>query len=456
MKNKLKLLAISLFLSGCGGGGSSTSTDIETPNLFLEQWTINKNTTFYSQNNINNNAHINMQNISSTYTGKNIRVAVIDNGFDINHPEIKDKIVATASFDTAGNTLGTDVSHTNSTDIHGTAVAGIIASKDDNKGIRGVAPNVELILIKLPTHLSDNAVMSIFNYAISNGADVINCSWGTGAVSDTVRSYLNNLAKTARGGKGVAIVFASGNGNTNLKDDEASIKNVIAVGATSKDNLRANYSDYGKDLDIMAPGGETFGVTTLDPLGTAGKSNDGYNRYNETSNDKNVSFKGTSASAPILTGVIALGLEKKNNLNLSSLLNTLQYSTDIVGQNTPYLNEMISSSSTTPTITGQLGSTGNSQIKIKLKSHDTNITYGPYSLTTINGDNTFSSTITSAIPENNYTIELVDNTDTVVWATDEHFEVNSAKTITTDITRKKSDFYGYGKINAERFLNNIN
>lgn len=471
--NYLWIIVVTIFLIGCDKFPTSklinsltsdkdiTSDETSSQNpsssnpLFSEQWTINKDTSFYSKNSINENAHVNMLEASKNYTGKNIKVAVIDNGFDISHPEIKDKIIATSSIDTNGTILGSDVSHKNTSDNHGTAVAGIIASNDDKIGIRGVSPDVELILIKLPTYLSDATVITAFNEAIKYGADVINCSWGTGSVSDAIRSYLNNLATTARSGKGITIIFASGNDNINIKDDESSVKNIIATGATDKENLRTTYSNYGESLDIVAPGGQTLGVTTLDPIGLPGKSADEYNRYDQYTSGKKVAFIGTSAAAPILTGIIALGLQKNVGLDFLNIKKILKYSTDTIGENTPYLDDMIISSTTTPVITGKLGSSGNDKVKVKLISNSSSTVYGPYSITTINTDKTFSATITSALPQGEYTIKLVDTDDTVVFSTDEEFEINSSKTTLFDTSIKKSDYYGYGKINVEKFINNI-
>ncbi len=437
----------------------NASTIINEP-LLYQQWSINHNTTFYAQNNINDNAHINAGDIFSKYTGKGIKVAVIDNGFDVNHPEIKDKIIEKIAISSTGN-VSTDVSHTLASESHGTAVAGIIAADDNNIGIRGIAPDVELILIKYPPYGgTDASFIAQFDQAINYGADIINCSWGTGAVSDTVRDYIKTISSTARGGKGVIIVFASGNGGSdhigdNMQNDESAISTVIGVGATERDNLRTLYSDYGNELDIVAPGGRTLGITTIDPIGSFGATNDDYNRYNEYKNGSSAFFKGTSASAPIISGVLALALEKNKNLTREQLQNILKYSTDTIGDDTPYLDEMINSSSSFPTITGLLGTSGNSEIKVQLTS-ESNITYGPYLISLINGDNTFSSTVTDDLSEGNYTIEIINTNNTLVYATNEDFEINSSKPNESNSSIRKSDYYGYGKINLEKFMDNIN
>lgn len=448
------LLIVIFFFYACGGSSGSNTT---TESFLTQQWSINYNQEFYSQNGIDQNAHIKGTNSFTNYTGRNIRVAVIDDGFDVNHPEIKDKIVATVSVNQVGNVIGTDVAHTNTNDdtFHGTAVTGIIASNMDDIGIRGIAPNVELILIKFPVNFTDSAVIELFNQAVSHGADIINCSWGTNAVSDTVRAHVNSIATTGRNGKGVLVVFASGNDNKSIQNDESSIKGVIAVGATDKSNLRTSYSDFGVELDLVAPGGNSLGITTIDPLGTLGASDDEYIRFNERKDNSNSFFIGTSAAAPIVSGVLALALEKNNNLTRTQIQKILKYSTDTIGLNTPYLDEMISSSSNPPTITGLLGTSGNSAIKVRLKFDANNTVYGPYDVTRNENNNTFFSTPSTQLPEGNYTIELIDNNQTFIYATDTHFEINSSKTNEVNSSIRKSDFYGYGKINTDKFLNNI-
>ena len=465
MKNLYITFMMFIFV-GCGESesGNTLKESLYKNSLFYQQWSINHDESFYEDENIDEDAHINAQNSLVRYTGKGVKVAVIDNGFDVNHPEIKDKIIATVSVGEYGDVLGTDVSQTLSSEFHGTAVSGIIAASDNNTGIRGIAPNAELILIKMPDNLSDTTVIELFDQAISYDADIINCSWGTNNISDTVRSYLKGISSTARDGKGVIIVFASGNYDINMEDDESSVSTVIGVGATDHSNLRTSYSNYGKDLDIVAPGGGDeygdLGITTIDPLGSNGASRDEYLRFDELYDGVDVSFIGTSASAPIISGVIALALEKDPSLTREEVQEILKYSTSTIGRNTPYLDEMITSSSTEPTITGLLGTTRNSQFKVKL-TLSTGIVYGPYDITLVNDDNSFESIVTETLPEGNYKIELVDSTygtisDTkTIFATDEDYEINTSKASESNPEIKKSDFYGHGKIDVDKFLDNI-
>lgn len=396
-----------------------STAEFEKGELFSEQWALHYDEDFYTLNGIDENAHINPTTVYKNFTGSGVTVAIIDDGFDINHPEIRDKIIAKIAFDEYGNS-SSDVSHTLNREYHGTAVAGIVAAKSDTYGVNGIAPGVNLILIKMPVSLTSSVVIDMFDFAIDNGADVINCSWGTGVVSDIVREKLNSIANS----NGVVTVFASGNDNINMEGDESAIENVVGVGATEHTNLRVWYSNYGKELDVVAPGGYKYGISTIDPIGTKGISNDGYNRYDEYSNGEPVSFIGTSAAAPIVSGAIALLLEANSSLSFDEVMEYLQVSSDKISQNLPYLNEMIYSSSSTPRISGTLSEDTMSTIFIRLVSISNEKVYGKYSIS-IDGINWYAQ-VTEELPNGLYRIEVIDDVNNIL-ATDEIFEIDTFK-----------------------------
>ena len=97
-----------------------------------------------------------------------------------------------------------------------------------------------------------------FAWAADHGADVISCSFGHDGrpwvLPDIVRAAIDYAAESGRGGKGCVIVWASGNGNELVSTDEwASYEKVIAVGASTDEDVRAPYSDFGPELDVCAP-----------------------------------------------------------------------------------------------------------------------------------------------------------------------------------------------------------
>ena len=343
----LLFLIISLIVIGCGGGNKNNITADEnttadknttvktdsniTKNIiepyFYQQWYLDKNLSFYKENNIDENASIHSGNVLKKYSGIGVKIAIIDDSLDIWHEDLNGSIIATYDIETNSSTI---VNNKNL--YHGTAVTGIIASRTNNKGILGIASKASVIFLKFKDNMSDSDFIKLFNKAEEFGADIINCSWGTYDVSPAVKEKIVDLAKHGRDGKGTIIVFAVGNDNKDMGNDESAIPEVIAVGATDKDNLRAWYSNYGKNLDVMAPGGYDIGITTLDPMGDNGIASldDNYILYD----DENL-FAGTSASAPIVSGIIALMLEKNPNLTREEVENILKNSSDKIG-NIPY------------------------------------------------------------------------------------------------------------------------
>jgi len=300
-------------------------TSLDEPYSY-QQWYLLKDTSFYDRHNIDDDANIHLGDLHATYSGRGVRVAVIDNGLDMNHADLAHALIA--SFDSATKT--TDVSQTQVDEYHGTAVTGIIAARHNGIGVLGVAYNASLIFLKYKPEMTDSETIELFDKAEAFGADIISCSWGTYDVSDAVRDKIIDLSHHGRGGKGTLIVFAVGNDDYNLDNynDESSIPEVIAVGATDKYNLRAYYSNYGESLDVMAPGGYELALPTLDVTGSAGENRGDYIFYYNN-------FQGTSAAAPVVSGSLALLLEKYPNLTHDEVIELLKIKSDKIGD-VPY------------------------------------------------------------------------------------------------------------------------
>ncbi len=343
------ILFLALF-AGCGGGGSGTTAyvvsstpctlpDIDKNNLpplpavnnfsanplYSQQWAIHYDQNFYGQNHIFEDASIHMDG-EQRFIGRSVKVAVIDDALDINHEDLQGAVVQT--YDVSTNS--SDVLPSDETQNHGTEVSGVIAARNNSLGLVGVAPEVELYFIKMPfsNAVSISEIVEAFAKAKEWGVDVVNCSWGSGDVSDAVRAAIQDLAYNGRGGKGAVVVFASGNGGDDgigdlMGNDESSIAEVLAVGATNIFNQRSEYSNYGPELDVMAPGGEFFGITTTDRMASEGDSSGNYLEYNSPN-----AFGGTSAAAPIVTGAAARLLEANPNLSRTDVMSVLKCSAD--------------------------------------------------------------------------------------------------------------------------------
>ena len=350
---KFSIIVASFFIftaCGGGGGGGSSSNETDTSTTTQENtaqatdyskyaWNINEfiDSNYKSTYKIDDDAHINLSTAWNTTKGKKsnaeaIKVAIIDEGFEVSHPEIKDQIFATYNVMTGT----TDVSNTStSTFSHGTAVAGVIASK-----YLGVAPEAQLILINIDllddyqssSTLTEADLITAFQKAVDLGAQVINCSWGGGTVSGILSAKIQELKDN-----NITVVFSAGNDSSNLDSDgttdESELSSVIGVGASSVENDITSYSNYGSQIDLIAPaGGNTtdglLGILSLDLTGTNGINTStqlGLVNYN-------YSFvQGTSFSAPTVSGVVALLLAAKPTLTANEIRQILIDTADKVG-----------------------------------------------------------------------------------------------------------------------------
>lgn len=481
------VIALALFFCACGSEGDSStpikeeiveeiideesesesepqeeiiSKDIaplEYNPLYAQQWSINPDATLYStySGKLEVDAHINPGTIMRRYDGAGVKIAIIDDGFDVSHPEFSGRIIKRINVVSATSTTQ-NVSHSSTAAHHGTAVAGIASASNNDIGVVGAASGAELILIKIPMDntYSDAIGIKAFDEAMRAGADIICCSWGTNDVSDIVKSKIIQVAIEGRENRGTLIVFASGNSDDLMGNDESSIDEVLGVGSTDSENLRSIYSSYGPKLSLMAPGGQTLGISTLDPMGSAGTSTDEYNRYDQKRGTESVFFTGTSASAPLMSGVLALALEAKPNLSRQELFEILSYSTSHIGLNVPYLDIQEGSSSTTPIITGTFGTSGYDAFKLRISSKTGNGYSKEYQVAPLN-DREWSLFVSDGLAYGEYRIELVADDDSIVFATNESFVVDSAYRSTSKQIKRRNDFYGYGKVDLSLLFKNI-
>ncbi|MDQ6600377.1 S8 family serine peptidase [Bacillus salipaludis] len=228
-----------------------------------------------------------------------ITVAVIDDGVQQDHPELKGKIVSPYNAVTGGTRY--------TPHEHSTHVAGIIAASFNNSGIAGIAPNVKIMPINVfnGDEASDYAVALGIKYAVDHHADVINMSLGSPYYSSLL-DYYTNYAKS----KGVILVAAAGNDGTFTKTYPAAFKAVVGVGATNSFDHRAIYSNKGSFIDFTAPGS---------------------NIYSSINGGSYAYLSGTSMAAPVVSGVAALVLSKNPFLSPKQVENILRHSTIDLG-----------------------------------------------------------------------------------------------------------------------------
>lgn len=245
--------------------------------------------------------------INTFRTGTGITVAVIDTGVNRTGTDLDGtnpkQVLDGCDWVTSPTNVctGTGVTDENG---HGTHVAGIIAAQNDGEGITGVAPGSTILPLRVldasgSGYLSD--IAAAIEYAVANGAKVINMSLG-----GTVDYYLIRNAVDRALAAGVIVVVAAGNsGPTNtLPSYPAAYESVIAVAATDRNGVVASYSNQGSYLDIAAPGSA---ITSTYKTGYA-------------------SLSGTSMASPHIAGVVALMLE--SGVSVATIKTKLQDTAD--------------------------------------------------------------------------------------------------------------------------------
>lgn len=218
--------------------------------------------------------------------GEGVTIAIIDTGADINHPDLKDRIVGVKNF-----TSDDKYNPSNVSDYvgHGTSVVGIIASSGK---ITGVAPKCNLLILKALTRSGGKTVWvtDAINYAISQGVDIINMSLGSTNRDDNMYMAIKKAVN-----KNIMVVCACGNnGDNNINTDElnypASYNECISVGSISYSRKYSRFSASNKEVDLA-----TFGEG-LNGRGVLSTYPNGLYKEN----------KGTSFSAPFVSGALAL------------------------------------------------------------------------------------------------------------------------------------------------------
>lgn len=251
----------------------------------------------------------------STKSLDEVIVAVIDTGVDFSHPDLQGKMWVNPGEtadgkDNDGNGYIDDINGwnfvNNSPDVfvgieedgHATHVSGTIAAADNTIGVIGIAPNAKIMSLKFlgaDGGTTADAIEAIY-YAIANGADLSNNSWGGGSYDEALRTAINAFAKP--------FIVAAGNSKRNI-DRVASYPasydcaNIISVAAVDNKGALASFSNYGLTrVDVGAPGVD---IASTYP------------------GDDYYYMSGTSMAAPHVTGVTALVMGVDSGLNTAEV-----------------------------------------------------------------------------------------------------------------------------------------
>lgn len=254
----------------------------------------------------------------SGYTGENVTIGIFDTGINLDHPELENvEIIYKHNYIEDSDNVSDEIGH-------GAHVAGtIVAATNNGGGISGIAPNVNLAVFKV---INEEGELRDLSEAIedANGMDIdiYNLSLG----GDTLFWPMGRTRLRRAYEQGTVIVAAAGNDNSSNVPEPASYEFTISVGAVKEDNERAEFSNYGEDLDIMAPGQFILSTYITDP--PSGSSGPTYT-------DPPYGYlSGTSMATPHVTGVVALLLGKEPNLSPGEVQSIIENTSENLGD--PY------------------------------------------------------------------------------------------------------------------------
>lgn len=262
------------------------------------------------------------------YTGEGLAVAVIDDGADVTHPFLRDRVIFEGCFaDRCPNgepsMLGPGAAAPVGT--HGTHVAGIVLGQSTTDDLSGVAPDLRLMIFNVANRdsagMAGNGILAALDRVLTLARErpgliaAVNMSLGAerdtyGVCQATVWDIAARMFREA----GIAVVVASGNGSAPGRAAPvgfpACVEGFVSVGAVDKSAQVADFSNSGPALDVLAPGVD---IRSSVLEGSSGRRNQGYD-----------AFDGTSMAAPHVAGGMALLRQAVPQASVEELLAALK------------------------------------------------------------------------------------------------------------------------------------
>jgi len=295
--------------------------------------------------------------------GSGVLFGMFDDSCDVDHEDLTDNYIGIGQdislpfFDADYNNPRPKTPQ----DAHGTAVMGLAVAAANSVGVRGVAYGAQFTASRgLGDFVTELSIANVYTFALDQNVDVHINSWGyVGNLPDppVIVEAIDKAFREGRdldgpGGdpaRGMVILFSTGNNNAQLTPgfELSALPQVIGVGASTSDDFRAGFSNYGTEMEFLAPGGGNInlGVTTTDthddPEGVAQGYNVGgvgvqpgtgnvFGQDIDTEGNYTGFFGGTSAACPVAAGVAGLILSVNPELTATDVRIAMEHSSDQV------------------------------------------------------------------------------------------------------------------------------
>ncbi|MEH7885241.1 S8 family peptidase [Bacillus sp. JJ1609] len=282
-----------------------TNVEYVEPNFILMQNQVNLPNDLLYQENYQWNLPVigTEQGWDITRGSEEIEIAIVDTGVDLDHPELKNRLVK-------GYNVLNENNEPDDDNGHGTHVAGIIASEtNNNEGVAGITWFNKIMPVKAMGAKGYGTTFDIARgivWAVDNGADVINLSLGNYQPSQVLEEAVRYAYS-----KNVVMVSAAGNDGSDQPTYPSAYPEVLSVAAVDYDGKRASFSNYGEYIDIAAPG--VYIPSTY-------------------FNKQYASLSGTSMAAPHVAGLAALIKSANPELTNTQVINIIKNSAIDLGE----------------------------------------------------------------------------------------------------------------------------